>query len=268
MSGTFQPPENVVKRMAQIKHSIAVLSGKGGVGKSTTSVHLARGLAHLGKRVALLDADLHGPNLGKMLGVEGNRMEGDEGNWQPVPAGDNLVVAGMGVLGGHPDQPIIWRGPMKMKALEQLLGETAWGERDYLIIDLPPGTGDEALSVCQLLPRLSGAIIVTTPQQVAVLDARKSVRFAQQLKVPVIGIIENMRDAVCPHCGTLLPLFGSGGGETAARELGVPFLGAVPLVPAQVALGDSGTGEIPAAAQAAWQAILSKVITAAENTEE
>ncbi len=155
-----------------------------------------------------------------------------------------------------------------MKALEQLLGETDWGERDYLIIDLPPGTGDEALSVCQLLPRLTGAVIVTTPQGVAVLDARKSIRFTQELGVPVIGVIENMRDAVCPHCGKLLPLFGSGGGEQAAAALTVPFLGAVPFVAEQVAVGDGCvTTALPAPAQEAWSDIIAKVRMFCEAAE-
>lgn len=227
-------------KMDQIKNKIIVLSGKGGVGKSTVSVNLAFSLVMKGYRVGLLDTDLHGPNVGKMLGLEGETLTGADKIINPVETAGNLKVMSMAFSGNHPDDPIIWRGPMKMGVIKQFLADVEWGELDYLIIDSPPGTGDEPLTVCQNIKNLTGAVIVTSPQDVAILDSRKSISFARKLDIPVMGVVENMSGLICPHCGEAVPLFGEGGGEKAADDMSVPFLGKIPLDPAVVSCGDSG----------------------------
>jgi Mrp family chromosome partitioning ATPase len=227
-------------RMSRIKHKIIVMSGKGGVGKTSVSVNLSYALALTGREVGLVDIDLHGPNIAKMLGVEGQGFTGSDNGIEPVRVLPNLKAASISFATANPDMPIIWRGPLKMSAIRQFLEEINWGELDYLIIDSPPGTGDEPLSACQLIPEVSGAVIVTTPQDVSILDARKSVFFARQLKIPVIGIIENMSGFVCPHCGKETPIFKKGGGEKAAKDLGVPFLGRIPFEPELVEMADRG----------------------------
>lgn len=227
--------------LSRIAKKLVVLSGKGGVGKTTVAVNLAYGLAMRGKRVGLLDTDIHGPNVPKMLGVEGRPLSGSpEGGIEPMTVGHGLKIISTSFFLKHSDEPVIWRGPLKMLTIKQFLSDVSWGDLDFLIVDSPPGTGDEPLSVCQLMPDLDGAIIITTPQEVAVLDSRKSVSFAKALNVPVIGIIENMSGLVCPHCRTAIDLFGEGGGEKAARELNVPYLGRIPLEPGMVESGDSG----------------------------
>ncbi|RPJ09867.1 MAG: ATP-binding protein [Spirochaetaceae bacterium] len=232
--------ERLKANLGRIKNKIVVLSGKGGVGKTTVAVNLAYALALKGLSVGILDTDLHGPNIAKMLGIEGEQLMGGTEGIEPFLALPNLKAMSMALLIKDQDSPIIWRGPLKMATIKQFLSDVNWGELDYLIIDSPPGTGDEPLSVCQLIPDLGGAVIVTTPQDVAVLDSRKTVMFARQLKVPVIGIIENMSGLVCPHCGKKTDLFGKGGGEKAATELVVPFLGEIPIDPLMVTHGDSG----------------------------
>jgi len=232
--------KRITENLARIKHKLIVISGKGGVGKTSVAVNLSYALALAGNQVGLLDVDIHGPNVPKMLGISGQRLGGTEGQIEPVKVLPNLKVVSLGLVQSGEEQPIIWRGPLKMKAIRQLLGETNWGSLDFLIVDSPPGTGDEPLSVCQLIPDIDGAIIVTTPQEVAVMDGRKSVRFAQQLKVPVVGIIENMSGFVCPHCGKEIDLFGVGGGEKAAKDMDVPFLGRIPIEPKLVELEDRG----------------------------
>jgi ATP-binding protein involved in chromosome partitioning len=227
-------------RMSRIKNKIIVMSGKGGVGKTSVSVNLSYALALMGREVGLVDIDLHGPNIAKMLGVEGQNFIGSDNGIEPVRVLPNLKAASISFATPNPDMPIIWRGPLKMSAIRQFLEEINWGELDYLIIDSPPGTGDEPLSACQLIPEVSGAVIVTTPQDVSILDARKSVFFARQLKIPIIGIIENMSGFVCPHCGKETPIFKKGGGEKAAKNLGVPFLGRIPFEPELVELADRG----------------------------
>ena len=233
------------ENLKDVKHAIVVMSGKGGVGKTTVSVSLGYFLAKRGYRVGILDADVHGPDVPLMLGVEGEKLSVNmEGKIVPFPVMENLDVVSMSFLLERRDQAIIWRGPIKMKALQQLLKDVAWGEKDFLIIDLPPGTGDEPLSIAQLLPRKDGAIVVTTPQQVSLLDARKAVNFAEQLQLPIIGIIENMSGFVCPHCGKVTYIFKKGGGEEAAKELNVPFLGRVPIDPKMVEAGDEGLPKV------------------------
>ncbi|MEN6396967.1 MAG: Mrp/NBP35 family ATP-binding protein [Methanoregula sp.] len=228
------------KAKIDVKHVILVLSGKGGVGKSTVSINLASALAAHGLQVGLLDLDIHGPNIPKMLGIENQRPAVLEKTMEPVHVTGTLSVMSMAFLLPDTSTPVIWRGPMKMAVIQQFLSEVNWGPLDYLIVDLPPGTGDEALSIIQLAPNVQGAVIVTTPQDVAVLDAVKAVKFIEKLELPVIGIIENMSGMVCPHCGEIVDLFGRGGGEKAAQELGVPYLGSIPLDPDMVKAGDDG----------------------------
>jgi ATP-binding protein involved in chromosome partitioning len=228
------------KAKIDVKHVILVLSGKGGVGKSTVSVNLASALAAHGEKVGLLDLDFHGPNIPKMLGIEDQRPAVLANAIEPVHVTGNLSVISMAFLLPDTSTPVVWRGPMKMIAIRQFLSEVHWGALDYLVVDLPPGTGDEALTIAQLAPNVRGAVIVTTPQDVAVMDAIKAAKFIEKLELPVIGVIENMSGMVCPHCGGAIDLFGSGGGKKAAEDLGVPYLGAIPLDPEMVRAGDEG----------------------------
>jgi len=221
--------EQLKDNMSRIKHKILVLSNKGGVGKSSVAVNLACSLSEKAYKVGILDADLHGPSVAKMLGFEGKRLQGSPEGILPMSISPNLVAVSMASLIESSDAPLIWRGPLKMMALKQFLGEVQWGDLDYLIIDSPPGTGDEPLSICQLIPELEGGVIVTTPQGVALLDSRKCVNFLKNLKIPILGIIENMSGLKCPHCGKNIDLFKSGGGEKAAQEFNLPFLGKIPI---------------------------------------
>lgn len=233
--------EKITSRMNKIEYKLIIISGKGGVGKSMVAVNLAYGLLFQGRSVGILDVDIHGPSLAKMVGVENRQISVSEDNtMEPIAITPNLKVVTIASLLKDTDTPIIWRGPLKMKMISQFLGETNWGKLNYLIIDSPPGTGDEPLSVVQLVPELSGAIIVTTPQEVALLDSRKSVNFAKFLNVPIIGIIENMSGLICPHCKEKIDLFKTGGGEKAARELEIPFLGRIPIEPEIVNSTDQG----------------------------
>lgn len=226
-------------RLCRINHKIAVLSGKGGVGKSTVAVNLATALALNGLRVGLLDIDIHGPSVPTMLGLEGQSLKGDPGGLFPVEFG-SLKVMSIGFLLQNPDDAVIWRGPMKMGVIKQFLSDVNWGDLDYLIIDLPPGTGDEPLSLCQLIQPLTGAVIVTTPQKVAAIDVRKSISFCHRLSVPVLGVVENMSGFVCPKCGEVTQILPEGGGRKIATDMKVPFLGAIPMDPGIAQSGDSG----------------------------
>jgi ATP-binding protein involved in chromosome partitioning len=230
----------LAKNMEQIKAKVLVLSNKGGVGKSFVAVNIAAGLNRRGAIVGLLDADIHGPSVAKMLGFEGKEPQIDSESIVPFHINQNLVAFSMASLLQNADMPVIWRGPMKIGVLRQFLADVNWGKLDYLIIDSPPGTGDEPLSICQMINKLTGAIIVTTPQDIALLDSRKCVRFLKQLSVPVLGILENMSGFSCPNCGTKIDLFKSGGGEKAAREMNIPFLGRIPLDPRIVETTDNG----------------------------
>lgn len=236
-----QGGQNLPRRSdIDVRHVIMVLSGKGGVGKSTVSVNLAYSLSNHGFRVGLLDLDMHGPNIPKMLGIEDHKLTVMGELIEPVHVTGKLSVMSMAFLLPDTSTPIIWRGPMKMAAIQQFLKEVNWGTLDYLVVDLPPGTGDEALTIAQIAPNLSGAVIVTTPQDVATLDARKSVKFVQKLEIPVLGIIENMSGMVCPHCREEINLFGKGGGKKIAEELNVPYLGSIPLDIDMRKAGDEG----------------------------
>ncbi|HZN57374.1 MAG TPA: Mrp/NBP35 family ATP-binding protein [Planctomycetota bacterium] len=220
-----------------VKNIIAVASGKGGVGKSTTAANLALGLRQSGATVGLLDADVYGPSMALMMGAEGRPDVTAERKLVPIMA-HGVKVISMGFLSG-PNTPVIWRGPMVHGLLQQFLKDVEWGTLDYLVIDLPPGTGDAQLSISQAIT-LSGAVIVTTPQDVSLLDARKGLLMFRQLRVPVLGIVENMSYFVCPHCGERTEIFRHGGGKKASEELGVPFLGEIPIDPAVTPGGDRG----------------------------
>ena len=221
--------EKLKENMSKIKHKLLVLSNKGGVGKSSIAINLACYLSENSFKVGILDADLHGPSVAKMLGFEGKRLQGGSKGIIPITISSNLIAVSMASLIETSDMPLIWRGPLKMMALKQFLGDVEWGNLDYLIMDSPPGTGDEPLSICQLIPELEGGIIVTTPQEVALNDSRKCVNFLRNLNIPILGIVENMSGLRCPHCGKNIDLFKSGGGEKAALEFGLPFLGKIPI---------------------------------------
>jgi Mrp family chromosome partitioning ATPase len=230
----------IKRNMFRIKNKFIVISGKGGVGKTSVAVNLAYGLALKGYSIGIMDTDIHGPNIAKMLGVEGKQFTWKDSLIEPIEVLPNLKAVSVAFLDKDPDSPMIWRGPLKMGLIRQFLGDVEWGDLDYFIVDSPPGTGDEPLSVCQLIPDMDGAIVVTTPQDVAVMDARKSIVFAGALKVPVVGVIENMSGFTCPKCGEKINLFKTGGGEKAAQDLGVPFLGRIPIEPDMVEFADAG----------------------------
>ncbi|OPY38748.1 MAG: antiporter inner membrane protein [Methanoregula sp. PtaU1.Bin051] len=223
-----------------VKHVILVLSGKGGVGKSTVSVNLAYALSNHGYQVGLLDLDMHGPNIPKMLGIEDQKFAMMDNKIEPVRVTGKLSVVSIAFVLPDTSTPLIWRGPMKMVAIQQFLEDVNWGSLDYIVVDLPPGTGDEALTIAQLAPNVRGAVIVTTPQDVATLDARKSVKFIEKLDLPVLGIIENMSGMICPHCKEEIDLFGKGGGKKIAEELKVPYLGSIPIDIEMRRAGDEG----------------------------
>jgi len=256
---------------SQIKHKVMVLSGKGGVGKSTVATGLAISLARQGKKVGLMDIDITGPNVPKMLGIEDAELNVEEGQIFPALGPSGLKVISMAFLIEDPDKPVIWRGPIKLGAIQQFIGDVAWGELDALVIDFPPGTSDEPLTVSQNLPGIDGVVIVTTPQEVALLDSRKSINFAKTISVPVLGVVENMSGykirgtaepgasfsilgpgGVPMNCKAdsegnwelTLDLFKTGGGEAASIELGVPFLGSLPFDPGIVRGGDDGVHRI------------------------
>jgi ATP-binding protein involved in chromosome partitioning len=232
--------ERLKSKLSHIQHRIMVMSGKGGVGKSTVATNLAVALSLDGLDVGLLDADIHGPNIPKMLGIESRQVIGSGQGMIPVEVFPNLKVISMAFFIGDRDNPVVWRGPMKHTAISQFVGEVEWGDLDFLIVDLPPGTGDEALSVAHVIKEVDGSIIVTTPQDVALLDSRKAVTFSRILSIPVIGIVENMSGLICPHCQKEIPLFRRGGGEKTARDMKVPFLGNIPLDPEMVTDCDRG----------------------------
>lgn len=227
-------------RVRDIKHSLVVLSGKGGVGKSTVAVNLAVTLAREGKNVGLLDIDIHGPSVPQILGLQGRRPESDGASLQPVSMNKHLKVLSIGFMLEDQDTALIWRGPMKYNVIKQFLKDVEWGRLDYLIVDSPPGTGDEPLSVVQLLENPTGAVIVTTPQELALSDVRKSISFCRQVNLPVLGVIENMSGFVCPHCGSSCDILMRGGGEAMAKKSDVPFLGRIPVDPELARACDAG----------------------------
>jgi len=230
------------ENIKNISNVLVVMSGKGGVGKSTVSANLAVELSERGFQVGLVDADMHGPDIPQMLGlVDDKPVMNDDKKIVPVNYSNNLRVISIEYFLPSRDTPVIWRGALKHKMIEQFVKDIAWEKLDFLIFDLPPGTGDEALSIVQLIPKVTGFVIVGTPQEVAMIDVRKAINFAKQLNAPVIGLVENMSGFVCPHCGKTTYIFKKGSGENIAREFGINFLGSMPLEPSVVEDGDDGT---------------------------
>ncbi|RJS78940.1 ATP-binding protein [Candidatus Bathyarchaeota archaeon] len=225
--------EKVKMRMSKVKHKIAVISGKGGVGKSTVTVNLAMAFAMHGYngQVGILDADMHGPCIPKMLGLHGQRLQAGPPGIFPAVGPLGIKVVSMDFLLPDEQSPVIWRGPLKMHAIRQFLSDIVWGDLEFLLIDLPPGTGDEPLSVMQLLPEMDGNVIVTIPSEVSQIVVKKAVTFSRKLNIPVIGVIENMSGFICPNCGARINIFKVGGGQKIAKELNVPFLGSIPIDP-------------------------------------
>ncbi len=233
--------EAVGARMNRVKHKLVVLSGKGGVGKSTVAANLAIALAKAGKRVGLLDVDIHGPSIPRLLGLDEREATGSGDTIDPIEYDANLKVMSLGFVLRGRDDAVIWRGPLKMNVIKQFLRDVDWGDLDFLVVDCPPGTGDEPLSVVQLIGSPDGAIVVTTPQELAVSDVRRCVSFCRKLELPVLGVLENMSGFVCPHCGQRSDIFRSGGGEAMAADMGIRFLGRVPIDPEVVRASDEGT---------------------------
>jgi len=238
-----QENELIKMRMGKIKHKIAIISGKGGVGKSLVTVNLATGLAKNGRegKVAIFDADLTGPCVPKMMGIKSDKLIAGPPGIFPAVGDEGVKVVSMALLLPSVESPVIWRGPLKMGAIRQFLGEVAWGPLDFLLVDLPPGTGDESLSVLQLLPEMDGVVIVTIPSEVSQEIVKKAVTFARKMNVPIFGIVENMSGLVCPHCGETINVFGEGGGKKVAQDMGLEFLGSIPMDPKISADSDEGT---------------------------
>jgi Mrp family chromosome partitioning ATPase len=227
--------------LARIKHKIFVLSGKGGVGKSSVSANLAAVLSKKGYKTGLMDVDVHGPSIAQMLGMtELLDITPDQRRLVPKQVNDNLKAVSVQALMQDKDQAIIWRGPAKAGMIQQFVGMVDWGDLDFLVIDAPPGTGDEPLTVVQTIPDALG-VIVTTPQEVALADIRKSISFCKTVKLKILGIVENMSGFKCPHCGEAIDLFMNGGGERTAKQHGLPFLGSIPFDTGVVVSGDQGT---------------------------
>jgi len=238
-----QQLKKVQERMSKVKHKIAVISGKGGVGKSVVTANLAVAFALNGRegRIGILDADIHGPCIPKIIGLKGTRLQAGPPGIFPASGPLGIKVVSMDFLLPEQETPVIWRGPLKYQAIRQFLSDIVWGELDYLFIDLPPGTGDEPLSVMQLLPDMDGVVIVTIPSEVSQGVVKKAVSFARQLKTRILGVIENMSGFICPNCGAEINIFKVGGGEKIANEMGIPFLGRIPIDPKICEDSDEGT---------------------------
>ncbi|HAA84353.1 MAG: ATPase-like, ParA/MinD [Thermodesulfobacterium commune] len=264
-----QQDKKVREQLAKIKHKIMVMSGKGGVGKSTVSVNIAVGLSLQDFMVGLLDVDLHGPSIPKMLGARDLRISRKpDGRMGPIKYSPNLKFLSIEPLLPSEDTAIIWRGPIKHSAIKQFIGDIDWGELDYLVIDAPPGTGDEPLTVAKTIPD-AYALIVTTPQEVSLIDVKKSIRFCQKIKMRILGIVENMSGFICPHCGKPIDLFKRGGGQKLADELGLRFLGRIPVDPRVVDTGDTGRPIIAAYPESvtakAFEELVRNIIAATEE---
>ncbi len=235
---------SIKKNMEKIKHKIVIISGKGGVGKSTVSVNLAMSLAIVGLRVGLLDLDITGPNIIKMLGISPDlrpQVDAEAKKFIPLNGPMNIKVVSMAFLMENEDTPVIWRGPMKMSVVRQFLGDAVWGDLDYLVCDLPPGTSDETLDILQLIPE-EWILIISTPQEVATMDARKTIAMAQTMERKILGIIENMSGFKCPHCEKLIDLYPPGGPEKASKDFNIKFLGKIPF---EVEIGQQSDQGLP-----------------------
>jgi Mrp family chromosome partitioning ATPase len=241
MQANIQSEEDkrIQETLSKIKHKIAILSGKGGTGKTTVTVNIAQTLSNKGYKVGVLDADITGPNIPLMFGAEFEQLTTEDNKIVPIEA-HGVKIVSMEFLLEDKSKAIIWRGPMKIKGLKQLIADVKWGELDFLIVDLPPGSSDEPLSIVQTIKDLDGMVVVTTPQQVSLLDITKSINFAEVTNTPVLGIVENMSGFVCPHCGEITNIFKKDGGKEIAGELAIEFLGAVPLIPAICVASDVG----------------------------
>lgn len=264
-----QQDKRVREQLSKIKYKIMVMSGKGGVGKSTVAVNIAVGLSLLDYMVGLLDVDLHGPSIPKMLGARDLKLtRRPDGRLGAIKYSPNLKFLSIEPLLPSEDSAIIWRGPIKISAIKQFIGDIDWGELDYLVIDAPPGTGDEPLTVAKTIPD-AYALIVTTPQEVSLIDVKKSIRFCQKVKLRILGIVENMSGFICPHCGKALDLFKRGGGQKLAEEMGVRFLGKIPVDPRIVDTGDRGrpiVGSYPESITAkAFDDLIRNIISATEQ---
>jgi ATP-binding protein involved in chromosome partitioning len=261
----------ITMTLERIRYKLFVMSGKGGVGKSSVSVNIAAALAARGFKVGLMDVDIHGPSVPRLLGLTG-QLETDRGSLvKPKKYNDNLHVVSMESLLLDPDQAVLWRGPMKTSAIRQFISDVQWGDLDFLVVDSPPGTGDEPMTVLKLIPEAL-AVVVTTPQEVSLADVRKAINFLQYAQANILGVVENMSGLACPHCGKEIDLFKKGGGKALAEQYGLEFLGAIPLDPATVVAGDIGTpvvlmeGEFPA--KQALLALGDRVALAAQTSLE
>lgn len=234
-------PDEVREAMKDVKHKVVILSGKGGVGKTTVATNLAISFAKNNLSAGIIDADIYGPNVPKLLGLEGEHPTSDGQKLDPVIGPLGMKIMSMGFLLRNRDDAVAWRGPIVAKAITQFLGDVRWGELDLLVVDLPPGTGDEILSILQSIPEIDGVVIVSTPQEVAVLDARRAIQLVKRMEVPLLGIVENMAEFVCPSCGARHRLFGNGAVKQAADDFGIEHLGTLPLDPSIIQLSDKGT---------------------------
>ena len=264
-----QQDKKIKEQVSKIRHKIMVMSGKGGVGKSTVAVNIAVGLSLQDFMVGLLDVDLHGPSIPKMLGARNLKLSRrPDGRLGAIKYSPNLKFLSIEPLLPAEDSAVIWRGPIKMSAIRQFIGDIDWGKLDYLIIDAPPGTGDEPLTVAQTIPD-AYALLVTTPQEVSLIDVRKSIRFCQKVKLRILGIVENMSGFICPYCGKGIDLFKKGGGQKLAEEMGLRFLGRVPIDPRIVDTGDSGKPIIAAYPESitakAYEELIRNIISATEE---
>ncbi|MCR4667462.1 MAG: Mrp/NBP35 family ATP-binding protein [Desulfovibrio sp.] len=266
-----QQDKKIARACSQIRYKILVTSGKGGVGKSSVTVNIAVALARMGYRVGILDVDIHGPSVPTILGLTSAIETDSDGALLPAPYSTNLSVVSMDVLLKDKDQPILWRGTKKGQAIREFMSEVKWGALDFLVIDSPPGTGDEPMTVLETIPEAL-SVVVTTPQEVSLCDVRKTVNFLATAKANTLGLIENMSGLSCPFCHNEIPLFKKGGGKALAEEHGIPFLGAIPIDPISVVAGDAGTPvvmmEEESAAKTALTAIAGEIARRAFDSLE
>jgi ATP-binding protein involved in chromosome partitioning len=256
----------IIRSLSRIKHKLVVMSGKGGVGKSSLAVNLALGLSMKGYKVGLMDVDLHGPSIPRMLGLNGRKPLPSHGGISPIPFSDHLKVISIEVLMPGQDNPVIWRGPLKIGVIRQFIADVIWGDLDYLVIDSPPGTGDEPLTVAQTIPEAQ-AIIVTTPQEIALSDVRKSINFCREVNLKIAGLVENMSGFICAHCGQESAIFKKEGGKRTALAMGLPFLGSIPFDMRLMELSDQGKAYLmndpTPAVKEAIEGVIEKIIAVA-----
>ena len=263
-----QEMEGIKNKMSQIKHKIAIISGKGGVGKTLVTINLASSLARDGKKVGVLDADLTGPCVPKMLGLKGARLQAGPDGIGPAEGPEGIKTVSMDFLLPSDESPVVWRGPLKMGAIRQFLGEVNWGPLDYLLVDLPPGTGDESLSILQLLPEMDGVVIVTIPSEVSQAVVKKAVTFAREMKIPILGIVENMAGMICPHCGEMIEVFSKGGGARVSDAMHVNLLGSIPMDPRIAADSDLGVPFVVSHSDSPAAKVFSDIVKQIEKQTE